>query len=172
MIVVTLPCHAMTTQEQKSLVDEIKQSCIKFNTECQVAVIPTKQYKAYSDNHSNLKISQGLLDNFTKEEVRSAAFHELSHLSLEHPTFWKKYTDKNNLVVVPVTITKPIRHMHEYQADSYASHLLYISGYPNKLDEVLMKLVPEQARNIETNTHPSINNRIRNIQRIKNYYEL
>ena len=159
----------MSKEEQFDLIGEIKNTCVEFGTTCNVKVTNnTQQLKAYSDNDRNIKISRSMFNQLSKDEVRSVAYHEVAHLVLKHPQTWSAYV--NTPVMRNTVFVQELRHMQEYQADAYASWMLYVNQKPNELDTVLLNLVPLNRRNIQTTTHPSINNRVKHIQKYKRIY--
>ena len=162
--------QASTINKKQSLMNEIRDTCYQFGTHCQVKEINTNALKAYSDNHNNIKISKGILNNFTEDEIRSIGYHELSHILLKHHNTWQNYIDNNSFYNMNIQYISNIRHMQEYQADSFASYLLYLNRHSNNLDVALQKVVPVEYRDITTKTHPSINNRINHIKQYKRIY--
>ena len=163
-------CQAKELYNNYSLMNEIRNTCTNLGTHCYIKPINTNELRAYTDKDNIIHISKGILDNFTEDEIRSIAYHEVAHLALKHPQYWQQYVDDGSYFQMSIQDISKVKHTHEYQADSFASFLLYMNHKNNNLDIALQKLVPVNYRNIETKTHPSTNSRLNHIRQYKRIY--
>lgn len=158
----------MSQTEQQSVLRDVYDVCKIYNTKCNIDVFDSKSYYAYSNNKNQIRISSEIMNNFTIDKGRAVLYHEVSHLILKHPQTWEsivkspKFKDTNYIVT--------LRHNQEFQADTFASFLLWSRQHNNQLDYVLMDITPANTRDYSTRSHPSINSRIYNIQRLKKIY--
>lgn len=163
--------YAMPADNQCNFLLELKRSCANHKITCYITVKGNKSLKAYSDQHRIIYLSTGLLDNLTREQIRSIFYHEMAHIKLGHHKIWEKYLVSGVLQAMPISEVKRLRHTQEYEADTKAAEMLYNDGFDIQLDEALEVVIPNEYRNIETNTHPATNKRLQYIKKLEALYE-
>jgi len=155
--------QACTYSDLINLTYEANRICLDYHTVCHIKVLNAKEFQAYTYN-DKIFLTSNLINNFSKDYLRAVLYHEVAHRVLNHSeqmkTYWPPTNNNSNNI-------RLLRYAHEYDADKLASYLLYQNNFQNKLDEALLLLVPATRRNIATNTHPSINSRVRHIRRYK-----
>lgn len=158
----------MSKTEQQSVLQDVYEVCKIYNTKCNIGVFDSKGYYAYTNDKNQIRISSEIMNNFTIDKGRAVLYHEASHLILKHPQTWKAIVQSPQFNDTKLIVS--IRHNQEFQADTFASFLLWSRRHDNQLDYVLMDITPANTRERSTRSHPSINNRIYNIQRLKKIY--
>ena len=170
LVITAVPTQAMTQTEASSLVSEVQRTCREFGGRCTIKVNPDTGLKAYSDNTNTITISQGMLNRLPVNQGRAVLYHEMSHLLLQHPQTWQRVV--TSPVFADTVYTTKLRHSHEYEADAYASFLLYANGYSNDLSQALLNIIPPQVHHVSSWSHPSTLNRIKRINEFERIYPI
>ncbi len=160
------PTKAATISEQAQVIDEVISLCNYYNTYCSVRIVDDFRNVAYTKNN-DITISNTLANNFPKDELRGILYHELGHVLNQHSQ--KGQAIMNQIQTMGKSITpleaKQIRHRFEYEADAKATQLLYENKKPQSLSKALMRISKGRDRNKDTISHPSTNQRVRNINK-------
>lgn len=158
----------MSQTEQQSVLQDVYEVCRMYNTKCNIDIFDSKSYYAYSNHKNQIRISSEIMNNFTIDKGRAVLYHEASHLILKHPHTWESIVQSPQFNNTQLIVS--IRHNQEFQADTLASFLLWSRQHNNELDMVLTEITPANTHNYSTRSHPSINSRVYNIQRLKKIY--
>ena len=75
--------------------------------------------------------------------------------------------DPPTLISVWILSIKSFRHSNEYSADEFATRYVLLLNQQNYLPQALTKLTAPSKMNLSTATHPSTNDRIKQINSIK-----
>lgn len=173
-ILLTLPVMGATMADMKEINKEIQITCSRNHTQCNIRLVNSDSIIA-STNENYITISTATIKYFTKEQLRSVAYHEMAHKILRHSyqirmkrnQIWDKLKRE-----MSYNEEQKIRHRVELEADSYASLLLWLNKKPNKLDDALWTINTLSKRPVDedTLTHPSLHKRLTNIHRLKILY--
>lgn len=155
------PVYSMTLLEQYKLIVDTSNTCKSYLISCKVSIYKSNEANAYVDSKNNLKLSSRLMSDFSYNEVKAVTYHEIAHLILGHPQLFSgnKITNKELLIKT--------RHISELEADRLASHLMILDNVDNELDIVLTKLKPKYLHNKNSNSHPSVTERVKRIKEYK-----
>lgn len=141
--------------------------CKDYGVQCTVKILKHQGHQAYTNADKTIFISQGILKDFTPDEVRAIFFHEMAHLFYGHPDVaMKYYTGELRLSKEGFN---SLRRAQEFAADATATHLLLLHGYPSALGEALIRISNGQATQA-SDTHPAVIDRIEQIRQIENQY--
>lgn len=165
---ITLVAFSATEEEQIEVLKDVSNTCIENQSVCLFKTIKGNELNAYTDGIT-IFIYTGILERLSKDELRSILYHELAHILLQHPQRTRYILRKR----LPISIRDFKNHKvyNEIEADTLATHLLLSKGYPSKLDEGLLRIVPEKFIGKQTLTHPSTISRVKNIRKIEVMYE-
>lgn len=160
------PTKAATTTEQAQVIDEVISLCNYYNTYCSVRIVNDFRNVAYTNNN-DITISNTLANNFPKDELRGILYHELGHVLNQHSQRGRAIMNQMQAMGKSITPleAKQIRHQFEYEADAKATQLLYENKKPQSLSEALLRISEGSDRNKDTISHPSTNQRVRNINK-------
>ena len=158
----------MSQTEQRLVLQDVYEVCRMYNTKCNIDIFDSKSYYVYSNDKNQIRVSSEIMNNLTINKGRAVLYHEASHLILEHPQTWRSIVQSPQFQDTKLIVS--IRHNQEFQADTFASFLLWSRQYDNELDVVLTEITPANTHNKATKSHPSINSRVYNIQRLKKIY--
>lgn len=169
-ITVGLVVFATNMPNQKEIVlSEAQGLCRTFLTQCETQVIESDKPFAQTVAGRYIQISSKMGEILTLDEYRSVVYHEVGHVVLRHSQRQANWLISSaNSGTFSKEAWIEMRHTHEYEADRFTSYTLLVINKTNKLDSALMKVVPSSLWNITTETHPSINNRIKRINDVKN----
>lgn len=165
---VTLTAFSATEEEQIEVLKDVSNTCIENQRVCLFKVIPSEKLNAYTDGVT-IFIYTGILERLSKDELRSILYHELAHILLQHPQRTRELLNKR----LPISMWEFKNHKvyNEIEADTLATHLLLSKGHPSKLDEGLLRIVPEKFIGKQTLTHPSTISRVKNIRKMEVMYD-
>lgn len=165
---VTLTAFSATEEEQIEVLKDVSNTCIENQRVCLFKTIKGNELNAYTDGVT-IFIYTGILERLSKDELRSILYHELAHILLQHPQRTRVLLNKR----LPISMWEFKNHKvnNEIEADTLATHLLLSKGYPSRLDEGLLRIVPEKFIGKQTLTHPSTISRIKNIRKIEVMYD-
>ena len=156
-------CYSMSLMEQFKLIYNTNKLCQENFVNCRVSVYKSNELNAYVDYQNNLKFSSSILQKLSYQEAMSVAYHEVAHLVLNHPQFFhnnKRYLRQSKLYY-------ETRRQSELEADKQASYLMCIDNFDNQLDITLQKIKPKSLWDKQTNSHPSVTERVKRIQKYK-----
>lgn len=169
-----LPVWGASIEDAREIARDVEINCILNSTKCKVNIVESERFIA-STSYDNIYISTYTIDFLSKEELRSVAYHELAHTILKHSLQIQYYRERIYHTLereLSYDEEKRIRHKVEEEADTFSCFLLWLNGRPNYLDNALIKVNKKYKAdpNKEGLTHPSLNKRLNNIQRLKRLY--
>jgi len=162
-----LQAVAVTHKELIHIDNIIKEQCnINMRDDCKLYINKDDDsINAYSLIDGRIVISQGIINTFNKNELLAVTLHECGHMVNRDPE-----TVAYIAVHYPhIVDSKYYRHKIEYKADLFASNYFYSRCQHNYIYDAFKKL-NKADWNKESNTHPSLNNRIKNIQKYEKFY--
>lgn len=163
--------YGITLDEQIKISNEAKVLCTSLNNYCSVRFFESYVPQGYTSYDHTIHLSTGLTNYLDYNETRAVVLHEVGHVVLNHYKKQDKFLQTWNLNTREL---QSFRHSNEYAADEFATKYILLLHQQNYLSQALTKLTAPTKMNLATMTHPSTNDRIKQINSIKinNYKEL
>ena len=159
------PVQSATLEDANTLFKEGKVVCTIHAQKCTFRVIDNRLLIAYS-TYDDITLSTGIVKYLTMDELRGVFYHELAHSVLNHSEQGQKYYDHfvSYYKRQPKSEDLQIyRYSKEREADIYASKMLGLARFPNKLGDALIKITTENGTSGASDTHPAVADRIKDI---------
>lgn len=148
----------------------IQNVCKEFNITCDVVVYNKEPINAYvTEKRNTIYVHKYLVNKYGHKKLLPVYLHELGHIVLKHiPSKKAKMAELRkeygNNIPTPI-LCKYLREQ-EIEADIFAELTLRRLGSKYLLSDTLKKLVPKESRDFRTCTHPSINERLKTLERL------
>lgn len=158
----------MLNNEHKDI--NIQDVCKELNITCDVVVYNNGPVNAYVTEESNtIHVHQYLVDTYGHKKLLPVYLHELGHIVLNHiPNRKAKVAelrkDYGNNIPKPV-LCEYLRGQ-EMAADIFAELTLKRLGSKYSLSDIHRELVQKESRDFRTCTHPTINERLKTLERL------
>lgn len=156
---------ATTLQEDLTIKRTAEGVCSYFKNPCNIKLSSEKRVQAYTTIKGDIVLSKGLRNILDYNQLKAVCMHEVGHHLLKHYERQDEFFEQ--------TRTKPeviaMRHRHELEADLFSTAYSIYINEPSYLPSALRTITAPQYLNTTTETHPSYNTRVRNIQRFQTY---
>lgn len=171
MLMIPLTCNAITLDEQIKLSNEAKALCTSLNNYCSIRYFESYVPQGYTTYDHSIHLSTGLTNYLDYNETRAVVLHEIGHIVLKHYEKQDKFLKTWNLNQKEL---QTFRHRNEYAADEFGIRYVNLLHQQEYMSQALTKLTAPTKMNLATKSHPSTNDRIKQIKSIKlnNYKEL
>lgn len=156
--------YGITLDEQIKISNEAKALCTSFNNYCSIRYFESYVPQGYTSYDHSINLSTGLTNYLDYNETRAVVLHEVGHVVLNHYKKQDKFLASWNLNMNEL---KSFRHSNEFSADEFATRYVLLLNQQNYLPQALTKLTAPSKMNTSTSTHPSTNDRIKQINSIK-----
>lgn len=163
------PTLGATTQEVDELFKEGTTLCALVLQKCTFKRIVLDLPLA-ATTYNDITVASGIYEKLTKDELRAIIYHEVAHAISDHSEKgqkiynhfleeYKRYPTAQEL--------RPLKYQFENEADTLAVLMLYGAKKPILLESALIKITTPYNNGKASNSHPSVENRIKHIQSIK-----
>lgn len=158
----------MLINEHKDI--SIQDVCKEFNITCHVVVYNNGPVNAYVTEGSNtIHVHQYLVDTYGHKKLLPVYLHELGHIVLNHiPNRKAKVAElrKDYGNNIPKPVMCEYLRGQEMAADIFAELTLKRLGSKYSLSDTHKELVPKENWDVRTCSHPSINERLKTLERL------
>lgn len=150
--------QAANLQDVKDINEIVKHQCSSFGKLCAVRIdMDSLEFNAYTELDNKITLTYGIVQKLDKNELTAITMHEVGHIYFQHaPLLFKLAKNAEWLLT-----NKSLRHRIEYDADNYAIKYFGDTCQPNYLIKAF-KTLNKPNPDHESNTHPSVTNRIKN----------
>lgn len=167
IISLLIPVHAATVREYTKVFKEATTICSIYKHTCTVTVVQHDKMFAQTRYMGDIQVSSKLLEVMNERQIRGVLYHEVGHVVFEHIEKTAQYLyESKTRGDYDENYYQEFRRQNEYQADRFATYLIKFTKQKEGLSEALLILTPPEELNKVHKSHPSTNDRIKQIEQI------
>ena len=169
LISTIIQVNAASLNDAYKVKNELEYICMKFDRPCLIIYVNSITIQGYTNPDGTIILTSSLVNKLTYNELKAVGLHEIGHHILQHHKLIRDFQKKHNYVVSDAEL-KEFAHGYETQADYFATAYYIYFNEHNYLIDALQTVIGKDKLNRETKSHPSAEQRIKNIKEYQRRY--